>query len=242
VQSGEIGEARILHGAYCQDWLFLPRRLELALAARAGRRAAGGRRYRHPLDGHGHLDQRAADHCGDGRFRHLHPRAPAPLQQVETFAGKLSEGLPARASRFIHEDYAAVLFQFDNGARGSVTLSQISAGRKNHFWWEINGSKGSLKWEQERPNEMWLGFRERENGLLLKDPSLMQPAARRYAGYPVVTPRATPIRIPSCSARCTPTSQPETWTPRASSPPSRTAGGSWLVRRRPAQRRRAPLG
>jgi predicted dehydrogenase len=31
---------------------------------------------------------------------------------------------------------------------------------------------------------MWLGFRERENGLVLKDPSLMQPATRRYAGYP----------------------------------------------------------
>ena len=184
VQSGEIGEARILHGAYCQDWLFLPSdwnwRLQPELGGALRVVADIGTHWMDMITWISGLKITAV--MAD--FATFIPVRQRPLQEVETFAGKLGPGAASEDVEINTEDYAAVLFQFENGARGSVVLSQISAGRKNHFWWEINGSKGSLKWEQERPNEMWLGFRERENGLLLKDPSLMQPAARRYSGYP----------------------------------------------------------
>jgi predicted dehydrogenase len=74
--------------------------------------------------------------------------------------------------------------QFHGAARGVMMLTQIAAGRKNHFWWELNGSQASLKWEQERPNELWIGHRESPNEIVLKDPSLMQPSTRQYAAYP----------------------------------------------------------
>ncbi len=184
VRAGEVGEVRILHGEYCQDWLFLPTDWNWRLQPKLG----GALRVVADIGTHWmdmvtwisgmQITAVMAD------FATFIPMRQRPLQEVETFAGKLSQAATSERVEIHTEDYAAILFQFDNGARGSVTLSQFSAGRKNHFWWEINGSKGSLKWEQERPNEMWLGFRERENGLLLKDPSLMQPAIRRYAGFP----------------------------------------------------------
>jgi predicted dehydrogenase len=77
-----------------------------------------------------------------------------------------------------------VLFRFDNGALGNVTLSQVSAGRKNFFWFEISGSKSAMYWEQENPNEMWLGFRDQPNQLLSKDPSLFHSEVRSLTGFP----------------------------------------------------------
>lgn len=67
---------------------------------------------------------------------------------------------------------------------GVLLLSQINAGRKNNFWWEINGSQASLYWGQETPNQLWIGHRNSPNELLLKDPALMASGARIYASFP----------------------------------------------------------
>lgn len=184
LQAGEIGEPRIIHGAYCQDWLFLPTdwnwRLQPELGGTLRAVADIGTHWMDIVTWLSGL-QIWAVMADLATFIPIRQR---PLQAVETFASKLAQPSQSESVEVKTEDYAAILFQFENGARGSVVLAQIAAGRKNHFWWEINGSKGSMKWEQERPNELWLGYRERENGLLLKDPSLMRPDAQRYAGYP----------------------------------------------------------
>jgi len=65
-----------------------------------------------------------------------------------------------------------------------MTVSQVSAGRKNRLAIEINGARGSMAWDGERPNELWIGHRDRPNELLVKDPALLDPAARPYARYP----------------------------------------------------------
>jgi predicted dehydrogenase len=65
-----------------------------------------------------------------------------------------------------------------------MQVSQVSAGRKNRIVIEINGSKASLAWDGERPNELWMGYRDRPNEVLIKDPALMLPEARPYARYP----------------------------------------------------------
>ena len=44
--------------------------------------------------------------------------------------------------------------------------------------------KCSLVWDQERENELWIGRRDGPNQTVLKDPSLLYPAAREYAHYP----------------------------------------------------------
>jgi predicted dehydrogenase len=82
------------------------------------------------------------------------------------------------------EDTANVLLHFSNGAQGSLTLSQISAGRKNYFWWEVFGSQASMRWDQENPNSLWLGYREKPNEIVIKDPALMHDQVRSLAAFP----------------------------------------------------------
>ena len=85
-----------------------------------------------------------------------------------------------------------VMFHLEKGARGVVTLSQVSAGRKNREWFEIDGSKMSLAWDQEEPNALWVGWREKANEILPKDPALLAEAARKYAHYPGGHPEGYP--------------------------------------------------
>jgi predicted dehydrogenase len=68
--------------------------------------------------------------------------------------------------------------------RGSVVASQAAAGRKNRLSIEVYGTRSSAAWNQERPNELWIGYRDTGNHLLLKDPSLLKPEARAYADLP----------------------------------------------------------
>jgi predicted dehydrogenase len=82
------------------------------------------------------------------------------------------------------EDAATVMLHLGDGARGTMQVSQVSAGRKNRLSIEINGSKASLAWNGEQPNELWIGHRERPNEILIKDPALIDESARPYARYP----------------------------------------------------------
>ena len=81
------------------------------------------------------------------------------------------------------EDFGATLFRMGR-ARGAMTASQVSAGRKNGLVLEIYGTKGGASWRQESPDELWLGHRNDPNQLLLKDPSLLTEKARGFADYP----------------------------------------------------------
>lgn len=81
-------------------------------------------------------------------------------------------------------DLGLVAMQYDNGARGIFTASSMCAGRKNDLRLELNGSKASLEWRQENPNELWIGRRGEPNQILLKDPSLLDDSVRSYATLP----------------------------------------------------------
>jgi predicted dehydrogenase len=88
-------------------------------------------------------------------------------------------------SREIHtEDTASILLRFEGGARGAVTVSQLSAGRKNALSFEIDGSRSALAWMGERPDELWIGHRDEPNQVLLRDPALLTPAAAALASVP----------------------------------------------------------
>ncbi|HCC56941.1 MAG TPA: dehydrogenase, partial [Solibacterales bacterium] len=82
------------------------------------------------------------------------------------------------------EDFASVLLKLGDRARGAFTVSQISAGRKNRFAFEIFGTKSSAAWNQEQPDELWLGHRNDPNRVIVKDPSLLLGRAAGYADLP----------------------------------------------------------
>jgi predicted dehydrogenase len=184
IHQGLIGEPRILHAEYCQDWLFYPTDWNWRLiSSEGGKLRVVGDVGSHVLDMLMWLTGLEVIELMADMATFL-PVRKKPRQAVETFASKLSTSIDAEDVEVDTEDFASLLLRFSNGARGVVTLSQISAGRKNNFWWEVNGSKGSLCWKQECPNELWIGYRDKPNEVMLKDPALMLPESRRYAAYP----------------------------------------------------------
>ncbi|MCU0705315.1 MAG: Gfo/Idh/MocA family oxidoreductase, partial [Fimbriiglobus sp.] len=58
------------------------------------------------------------------------------------------------------DDYGVAQIRFDNGALGTVTASQISHGRENDLFIEVDGTKAALEWHQEEPNKLIV----RQNG------------------------------------------------------------------------------
>ena len=82
------------------------------------------------------------------------------------------------------EDYGAVLLRLGERAHGAFTVSQMSAGCKNRFQFDIFGTKCGVSWNQERPDELWIGHRNSPNQLIIKDPSLLHPRAAAYADLP----------------------------------------------------------
>jgi predicted dehydrogenase len=110
------------------------------------------------------------------------PVRQRPKGPVETF--QKTRDLASEPVRMTTDDYGSILLRFEGNLRGVLTVSQVSAGRKNRMWFEIDGSEGSLAWDEEQPNLLWLGSRKEANRWLIKDPSLMSPEARPYAGYP----------------------------------------------------------
>lgn len=181
VQSGAIGEPRIVHGGYLQDWLFYPTdwnwRLDPALGGDLRAVADIGT---HWMDLVGWITGRKlAELCAD--LATVMPVRQRPTGRVETFQKTTGTTEPVHMTT---DDYASVLLHFEGGMRGVLTVSQMSAGRKNRLWFEIDGSEGSLAFDQEQPNSLWIGSRKEANRWLIKDPSLMSPEARGYAAYP----------------------------------------------------------
>jgi predicted dehydrogenase len=76
------------------------------------------------------------------------------------------------------------MLRFDNGARGMLTVSQVSAGRKNALSFEVSGSAAGVAWNSEDPERLWTGRRGSANELLLRDATLMSADARRITHYP----------------------------------------------------------
>jgi predicted dehydrogenase len=101
---------------------------------------------------------------------------------VETFAS--GKGVKT-VEREIHtEDSATILLRYEDGARGALTVSQVSPGRKNSLMFEIDGSTSAAAWNSERPDELWLGHRGRNNEILLRDPAILNEEGRRAASLP----------------------------------------------------------
>ena len=184
VQSGEIGDVYMVHGSYLQDWLLLPTDWNWRLEPQfSGEMRAVADIGSHWLDLTTfitglQIEAVLAD------FQTFLKTRRKPTRQVETFTGKLQTSTEYVEQPIHTEDYATVMLRYSSGARGVMTVAQVCAGRKNRLSYEIDGAKSALAWDGERPNELWIGHRDRPNELLLKDPALLAPEARQFASYP----------------------------------------------------------
>jgi predicted dehydrogenase len=182
ISEGAIGTPHTAHGSFLQDWLLHPTdwnwRLEQNLG---GELRAVSDIGTHAMDLLMFLTgKKILEVCAD--LATVIPVRRKPRGRVETF--KKADAGGHDEMPMTTDDYATMLLHFQDGMKGVVTVSQVSAGHKARLGFGIDGSKGSLWWNSEDPNQMWIGRRDTANSSLIKDPALMSPEARGYAVYP----------------------------------------------------------
>jgi predicted dehydrogenase len=183
-EAGELGEIYAVQGTYSQDWLLYDTDWNWRIDPSSnGKSRAFADIGTHWCDMIEHLSGlRITELCAD--LQTFHKTRKKPKGSVETFSGKTLQPGDYTEVPIDTEDFAAVLIRLGERTRGAFTVSQISAGRKNRFCVEIYGSKGSITWDQEKPDELWMGQRNEPNRMMIKDASLMAEAARSYADLP----------------------------------------------------------
>ena len=185
VHQENFGNVFIVQGSYLQDWLLYPTDWNWRLDKDQG----GTLRAVADIGSHWidlvmfvtglKVDEVFAD------LKTFYPIRKKPVQRVETFSNKNQPAAVEYEDKPIKtEDYASILFRFSNGARGVLSVSQVSAGRKNRLFYEIDGSESAVSWDSEHPNDLWVGHRNRMNESLIKDPSLMSDEAKSVSSYP----------------------------------------------------------
>jgi len=182
IAAGDLGDVRFVTGHYFQDWLFHDTDWNWRLEPNKG----GGLRAVGDIGSHW-LDlvtfltgQPIVSVMAD--LATFIPLRQEPRGPVETFSTERSTN--TRERPMATEDVASVLLRFANDARGALSVSQISPGRKNSLQWEIDGSAAAAAWDSETPDHLWLGHRDRPNELLLRNPALMGEAGRAAAALP----------------------------------------------------------
>jgi predicted dehydrogenase len=181
---GALGEILVVQGTYSQDWLLYATDWNWRVDSHAG----GPSRCMADIGSHWfdmaehvtglHVTSLSAD------LNTVHKTRQQPKGSVETFANKMLSTADVIETPIDTEDFGAVVFRMGQRARGAMTASQVSAGRKNRLSIEIYGTQSGVAWDQERPDELWIGHRNSANCVIIKDPSLLNPAARTFADLP----------------------------------------------------------
>jgi predicted dehydrogenase len=127
IEAGELGEIQHFRGAYLQEWGTTEGEIWRFTKAEAGSGALGDLGA-HVID--------LARYLVGGEITDV-------SAMTQTF-------MPGRDV----DDAVESVVKFGNGAVGTIEASRFCQGRKNHFVWEINGSKGSLSFDLERLNEL----------------------------------------------------------------------------------------
>lgn len=178
IAKGDIGSIRIASGAYQQDWLLYDTDYNWRLEPEAaGISCCVADIGSHWMDAVQHITgSRITEVMAD--LVTFIPYRKKPNSQRETFTNQVTEDYEIR--KIENEDYGAVLFKMDNGASGVYHVSEVSAGHGCFFGIEINGTKASLRWNQEENDRLWMGFRDDDNHYIIRNPNTMSPEVRRH--------------------------------------------------------------
>jgi len=183
-EAGDLGEILVVQGTYSQDWLLYDTDWNWRLDSKDN----GPSRCMADIGSHfcdmaEHVTGlRITSLCAD--LQTFHKTRKRPKGAIETFAGKTLRPEDYTEVPIDTEDFGAVMFRMGDRTRGAFTASQVSSGCKNKLSIEIYGSKAGVAWNQERPDELWIGQRNSNNQVIVKDPSLLKDGARSYADLP----------------------------------------------------------
>jgi predicted dehydrogenase len=178
VQSEDFGAINLMHGSYLQDWLLNPK----ATSWRVDPKAGG------PSRAFGDIGSHWCDLVewvtGD-RIARLVATTSITIKQrpaatAATFSAAESDAPLVDVET---EDSALILFRTANDIAGSAVISQLSAGRKNRLWVEVDGIHQSAVFDQELPEQLWIGS-EAGAELLVRDPNRGSAEQRRLSMLP----------------------------------------------------------
>jgi predicted dehydrogenase len=184
VRAGSLGEIRLLHGTYLQDWLLAPDDDNWRVDAELG----GASRAFADIGSHW-CD--LAEFVTGHRISRLSARTATTVpERVHSGSREAFErgGGEGDLRSVDTEDAALVQFETDRGAMGSIVVSQVSPGRKNRLWLEVDGAEESVVFDQESPETLWCGRRE-ATLVLNRDPLHLHPPAARLATLPAGHPQ-----------------------------------------------------
>ncbi len=182
VRAGTTGSLRLMHGTYLQDWLLYQDDDNWRVNEEAG----GASRAFADIGSHwcdlvefvsGHRIARLV-----AQTMTVHPERLSATHRA-AFARDGNGGEGGMLRPVGTEDVAVVQFETDQGAVGSTVISQVSPGRKNRLWLELDGEQESLVFDQENPETLWCGRREHAT-VIHRDPLVLSPPAARLAILP----------------------------------------------------------
>ncbi len=137
VATGDLGDIRLVHVEYAQDWLAEPieatGQKQAAWRTDPAQSGAGG----------------STGDIGTHAFNLANFVSGLMLDQL---AADLQSFVPGRKL----DDNAHVMLRFQGGARGMLWCSQVATGLENGLKLRIFGTKAGIEWNQEDPNYLWV--------------------------------------------------------------------------------------
>ncbi|MBA2355100.1 MAG: Gfo/Idh/MocA family oxidoreductase [Acidobacteria bacterium] len=183
IAKGEIGPPRFVTGQYLQDWLLFDTDYSWRLEPdKGGESSAMGDIGSHWCDLAQHVTGlKITEVLAD--LTTVIPQRKRPVGGRQAFTAASADEVLESVDIAV-EDLCSVLVRFEHGCKGTFTVGQICAGHKNDLVLEVCGGQASVRWHQERQNDLWIGHRDRGNVVLQKDPSLLDPDVQKYARLP----------------------------------------------------------
>lgn len=164
VLAGEAGEIHLIHGSYLQDWLSASPSSNWRVDSNAG----GKSRAFADIGMHW---------CDLMEF--------VSSDRIVRLIANTSKAYQSRSGQPVHtEDIANIIFETERGATGTLTVSQVSLGRKNRLWLELDGSKASFSFDQENPDTLWVGGVSSNQIVMRGQESLNSPDSLRFSHVP----------------------------------------------------------
>lgn len=182
VRNGTLGDVFHITGGFQQDWLQQPNDYNWrVLASEGGELRAISDIGTHWLDMvHAITGLEVESLCAD--LQTVYPVRQRPLGEVQTFTS--AGDVPTEPVEITTDDAGSVLIRFVGGARGTLHVSQTTAGRKCYLNVQVAGANESMAWDSESPNDLHIGHRFKANQKLNRDPSLLSPSAAGYCTTP----------------------------------------------------------
>ncbi|WP_027210132.1 Gfo/Idh/MocA family protein [Burkholderia sp. WSM2232] len=137
IEAGEIGQIRVVQVEYAQDWLAEP-------VENGGLNKQAGWRTDPALAG-------PAGCLGDIGTHAYHLASFVTAMTPVALSAELHTFVPGRRI----DDHAQAMLRYANGARGMLWASQVASGAENALRLRVYGTRASLAFDQEQPNELW---------------------------------------------------------------------------------------